>query len=195
MTISPIKSIVRNLTGKRFIAIVSSNVRIVLEGKGKPGDTANLTGDVFSYFETTSAADGFMDSLLSEKVSLTYVIDSVVAVERNTKAPNFSGSAKTTERIKNFNRPSISEVPLPPVGEILKDCEVTYAKDEVKEEPKEEPPVVDEPKAEPAKEEPVVAEVKPEPVVEAPSEVAEEKKVEELKPEKKTRKSKQIVLN
>jgi hypothetical protein len=166
---SPIKSIIRNKTNSYYRNRLASNVALNLAPCGQDGDSAEFLGDVFSMIDLLGASELLMGSVLSGNIEITYVVDSVVAVSKNTGKPNYRGSAKTYDAIEEANgykKPTVEvKKVVAPVAQVAEPKKV---------EAKPTPVVVEEPKVE---ETPVVEPVK---VEEKPAEtVTEEPKAEE----------------
>ena len=105
MRISPIKTIIRNLTDQKFTTPINSGLRIVVTAKNTPGDTAKIVGDVFTLMDRTDVVEALAAAVLDGKVSLEYVIDTIATVTDNKETPNINSSVAMQERIKKYRKP------------------------------------------------------------------------------------------
>lgn len=110
MITSPIKSIVRNLTDKKYTTPITSRMRIVLDPAGTATDTARIDGDVFTLMDRTVVAEALVNDILANKVSLTYVVDKVATLITNTEAANINSSVTLRDAVYKANS-SIKSVP------------------------------------------------------------------------------------
>ena len=104
MIISPIKTIIKNLTSQKFTAPVTSRVRIVITPKGEDGDTAIIRGDVFTLIDRAAVAENLISALLRKDISLTYMVDNLGVVEHNTGEPNIDSSATIQAEVAKLNK-------------------------------------------------------------------------------------------
>ena len=117
MRISPIKSIIRNLTDQKFTTPVNSGLRIVVTAKNTPGDTAKIVGDVFTLMNRTDVVEAFAGAIIDGRISLEYVVDGIAKITTNTATPNINSSVSMQERIKNFGKTPTATVETPKAPE------------------------------------------------------------------------------
>lgn len=189
MITSPIKSIIKNLTDKKYTTPVTSRMRIVLEPKGQAGDTARVDGDVFTLMDRTAVVEALLADVLDKKVSLLYVVDKVAELQENNDTANINSSVTFRDRVTALNKPvskatqtKKQEVEVE-VAEVI-ESEPTDSKVEEQETPE----VKQEPVEEPAKE--VVTDT----AEETPEVKPEPEKVKEAST-KQTKKPRQIKIN
>ena len=170
--ISPIKTIVKNLSNSAIRFRVSSRLAVAMAPAGTQGDTAKIVGDIFSLVDGDRSAVYILSMVKDGNIAISYTMDKTFEI----------GEAEKINMIV-------------PVGDVSawynSKCVVAPVQAE-KEEPKkaEEQKKAEEPKQEPAKQEELkqVEEQKPaeqpaEPAKEEPKKVEEPKAAEEPKAE------------
>lgn len=186
MTISPIKSIISNLTSEKLIIPVTSHMRLVLEPKGNKGSDTSVRGDIFTLMERTPVVDSLTTLLLDKKAELTYVIDVVASVVKNSGVANIDSNAALQKKVTDCNQAAEKEEPTKSENEeLIKSENEELIKDESE---NEKLPVETEDDSKKAAPEEIGNQSN-----ELPEEVTEEPKKEE--PPKATRKPRQIKAN
>ena len=186
MTVSPIKTVLRNVSGNRYSFNLGVDKKITLLPAGGPYDTITVSGDIFSQFAEIRESDSLLYGIIRNDIIVSYVIESVYEVTRAAECLQASTSNMTAlyrawANGKHTVTDDLTKEPVVKVAEDKKEEVVSVKTEPVVEEPK-----VSEVTIEPVT--PVVEEVKPvEPVVEKqPAEpVVEEKKEEAVEGEAK----------
>lgn len=104
MITSPIKTIIKNLTDQKFTTPINSGLRIAITANGEKGDTAIISGDVFTMMDRTPVAEALISAILTGKVSLEYVIDRLGKITENSNDPNINSSVTTRDKIAKLNK-------------------------------------------------------------------------------------------
>ena len=103
MIYSAIKSIIRNNTDRKFNTPINSRLRIVITPKGEAGDSAIISGDVFTLIDRTTAMEALVNAILDERISLEYVIDKIVSVTPNEAEPNLNSCVAIRDAVAKLN--------------------------------------------------------------------------------------------
>jgi hypothetical protein len=167
--ISPIKTIVKNLSKSPIQFRVSGRLALAMSPAGTAGDTAKLTGELFTLLDGDKTASYVLSMIQDGNIEVSYTMDKAFAVEAADKV-NMA-------------------VPIGPVSiwynNLCNTVKPVVKKAEVKpEEPKQEEVKPEEPKKEaPKASEPVKVEEPAKPVVKPEEPKQEEAKAEETKKE------------
>lgn len=139
MIYSAIKSIIRNNTDRKFNTPINSRLRIVITPKGEAGDSAIISGDVFTLIDRTTAMEALVNAILDERISLEYVIDKIVSVTPNESEPNLNSCVAIRDAVakRNGGLKAIEKVNIPVVP-----AEEKQAEDVVKQPESTEPSTV-----------------------------------------------------
>lgn len=108
---SPIRTIVKNKTDRVYSNRLSASVILNLRPSGEKGDLAEFFGDIFTMIDRDSAAEMLMVSALSGNVEISYIVDSVMTIGKNTDKPNFRGSITTQAAILKANTDKVEATP------------------------------------------------------------------------------------
>ena len=191
MTVSPIKTVLRNVSGNRYSFSLGMDKRITLLPAGGPYDTVTVSGDVFSQFTESRGSDSLLYGIIRNDIIVSYIVESVYEVTRAAECLQASTSNMTAlyRAWANGKHTVADDLTKEPVVKVVEDKkeEVVSVKTE---------PVVDEPKVSEVTIEPVAPiaeEVKPvetvveeqpaEPVIEEKEEAKEEGAKEEVNSE------------
>ena len=82
MITSPIKTVLKNVSGKRLTFQISFEKRITLLPSGSGLDTATINGDVFSQFSESRGSEPLLHSVINGEVLISYKIEPQFAVTR-----------------------------------------------------------------------------------------------------------------
>lgn len=172
MTVSPIKTVLRNVSGNRYSFNLGIDKRVTLLPAGGPCDKVVLNGDIFSQFREGRESDTLIYGIVRNEIVVSYIVEPIYEISLSDNCLQASTSNLTAiyqkwAQSKQGHKDDVAKEPVAPVVE--KEEEKVPVKVEVKPEP------VSSVTIEPV--DPVVEE----PVKEEESKVVEEFKVEEVK--------------
>ena len=82
MITSPIKTTIRNLSGKRYSFDFGYDAKVVLLPHGSSLDTAVIDGDAFSLFTDSREADSLVHGIIRGELKVSYSIEPVYEVNK-----------------------------------------------------------------------------------------------------------------
>ena len=194
MTVSPIKTVLKNVSGNRYSFNLGMDKRITLLPAGGPYDTVTVSGDVFSQFTESRGSDSLLYGIIRNDIVVSYIVESVYKVTRaadclQASTSNMTALYRAWANGKHTVTDDLTKEPVVKVVEEKREEVVSVKAETAVEEPKVsevtiEPvtPVAEEVKAD----ESIVEEAPAEPVVEdkkEEEEVLEEEPKEEISSE------------
>lgn len=84
MVVSPIKSVIKNLTDTQVVIQVTRTRKIYIAPCGQERDTVTIAGDIFSQFDYSKNAERLAERVMNGVVTISYVIENPYTVEKTT---------------------------------------------------------------------------------------------------------------
>lgn len=84
MIVSPIKSVIKNLTDTQVVIQVTRTRKIYIAPCGQERDTVTVAGDIFSQFDYSKNAERLAERVMNGVVTIGYTIENPYTVEKTT---------------------------------------------------------------------------------------------------------------
>lgn len=84
MIVSPIKSVIKNLTDTQVVIQVTRTRKIYVAPCGQERDTVTIAGDIFSQFDYSKNAERLAERVMNGVVTVGYIIENPYTVEKTT---------------------------------------------------------------------------------------------------------------